>query len=252
MADVERRTAKLDSVELSYEREGRGEPLVLLHGMGGCARDWQHFGRDAFARAYQLIAVDARGHGHSTNALPELTHAQCARDLLALLDRLGLARVRAIGLSMGGNTLLHAASLAPERFASLVVVSAVASYGDEARAIMRGVSLDDRAHPEAEWREMRGRHAHGDDQIRALWRAMRALADDRSDMAFTPADLAKIQARTLVVYGDRDPLCPLAGGELLARAIPNAELWVVPGGGHGPIALEHAAPFAARALAFLR
>jgi pimeloyl-ACP methyl ester carboxylesterase len=252
MAEVERRTAKLASAELSYELEGSGEPLLLLHGMGGCARDWQHFGRDAFARAYRLLAVDARGHGHSTNALPELTHRQCARDLLALLDELGIARARAIGVSMGGNTLLHLATLAPERVHALVVVSAVASYGEEARAIMRGVSADDAAHPEAEWRELRGRHVHGDDQIRALWRAMRALADDRTDQAFTPAELAKIRARTLVVQGDRDPLIPVEHGVALYRALPNAELWVVPNAGHMPVALENAAPFAAKALAFLR
>ncbi|HXZ84112.1 MAG TPA: alpha/beta hydrolase, partial [Myxococcota bacterium] len=58
--------------------------------------------------------------------------------------------------------------------------------------------------------------------------------------------------RTLVVYGDRDPLCPVERGVELYRAIPRAQLWVVPNGGHGPIALERGEPFARQALAFLR
>ena len=99
---------------------------------------------------------------------------------------------------------------------------------------------------------MRGRHRHGDAQIRAIWRAMRALGDDREDMAFGAAELARIGARTLVVYGDRDPICPVERGVELYRGIPRAELWVVPGGGHGPIALEQAEPFAQKVLAFLR
>ena len=56
---------------------------------------------------------------------------------------------------------------------------------------------------------MRGRHHHGDDQIRALWRHVREFADDRDDMNFTAATLSRITARTLIVHGDRDPLYPV-------------------------------------------
>ncbi|HXZ86191.1 MAG TPA: alpha/beta fold hydrolase, partial [Myxococcota bacterium] len=188
---TEIQTVRVNGVELSCEVTGAGAPLLLLHGMGGCAADWRHFGRELLAREYRLVAVDARGHGRSTNPAGEITHRQCARDLQALLDALGIARCRAIGLSMGGNTLLHLATRDPERVSAMVLVSAIASYGDEARAIMRGVSLDD--HPEQEWREMRARHAHGDAQIRAIWRAMRALGDDFEDMAFGPVELARIR-----------------------------------------------------------
>ena len=65
---------------------------------------------------------------------------------------------------------------------------------------------------------------------------MRALADSHDDVSFGPAELARIRARTLVVYGDRDPLYPVEHGVELYRGIPNASLWVVPGGGHVPIA----------------
>ena len=133
---------RVNGIELAFETRGEGPPLLLLHGMGGCAQDWRWFGGDALARAHRTIAVDARGHGHSTNDLPTLSHRQCAADVLALLDALGIARCAAIGLSMGGNTLLHVASLAPERIEAMVLVSATPRFGEQARALMRAVSSE--------------------------------------------------------------------------------------------------------------
>lgn len=240
----------VNGIELHVETRGEGPPLLLLHGMGGSSDDWRWFGRDAFARAHKVIAVDARGHGRSTNDRPEITHRQCAADTTALLDALGIARCSAIGLSMGGNTLLHVASLAPERIEAMVLVSATPRFGEQARAIMRTVSSENRS--EAEWREMRGRHPHGDAQIRAIWAAMRTLADSRDDVNFSAAELGRIRARTLVVYGDRDPLYPLEHALELYRGIPNASLWIVPGGGHGPIAGDDSDEFTRRALRAIR
>src|SRR5688572_3583082 len=57
---------------------------------------------------YRVIVPDLRGHGRSTNPGGAFTFRQCAQDVLALLDGLGLDRTKAIGLSMGAKTLLHA------------------------------------------------------------------------------------------------------------------------------------------------
>jgi pimeloyl-ACP methyl ester carboxylesterase len=241
-------TESVNGIELHYERSGRGEPLLLLHGLTGCAGDWAHAGRDALAERYQLIALDARGHGRSTNPQGTFTHRQCALDTLALLDRLGIRRCKAIGASLGGNTLLHVATLDPERIEAMVVVSATPYFPEQARQIMRGVA---ESPTDAEWRTLRERHVHGDDQIRALWRMQRALAESHDDMNFTPPALSRIRARTLIVYGDRDPLYPVELAVEMYRAIPQAALWVVPGGGHGPIYLDAAAAFVQNALAFL-
>jgi pimeloyl-ACP methyl ester carboxylesterase len=248
--DAAAATASVNGAELYYETRGRGEPLLLLHGMGGCAQDWKHAARDSLAREYRLIAVDLRGHGHSTNPAGTLTHRQCALDVRALLDHLGIRRCKAIGLSMGGNTLLHVATQEPARIDAMVVVSATPYFPEQARAIMRTISPDDR--PPEEWRAMRERHVHGDAQIRALFEAQRDLQHSVDDICFTPPQLARVGARTLVVYGDRDPLYPVELGVELYRSIPRAALWVVPNGGHGPIFLEAAEPFARAALAFLR
>jgi len=89
-------------------------------------------------------------------------------------------------------------------------------------------------------------------QVVALWDWARGLADSYEDMNFTPPALGRITARALVVYGDRDPLYPLEIGVEMYRAIHGSELWVVPGGGHGPVFLEAAGLFAETALTFLR
>jgi pimeloyl-ACP methyl ester carboxylesterase len=238
-----------NGIELYYEVEGDGEPLLLLHGMTGCHEDWQYAGRQDFLRAYRLIAPDARGHGRSTNPEKNITHRQCAHDTLALLDHLGIQRCRAIGVSMGGNILLHMATLQPERIGAMVVVSATMHFPKQARALMRAFPVENQ--PASEWETMRRRHKHGDAQIVALWQQCRALKDSHDDMNFTSADLAQISASTLIVYGDRDPLYPVEMAVEMYRAIPKAALWVVPGGGHGPIFLDATAVFVHAALRHL-
>lgn len=54
-------------------------------------------------------------------------------------------------------------------------------------------------------------------------------------MNFTPPYLSAIQARTLIVQGDRDPLYPVELSIEMAKAIPHSALWIVPNSGHGPV-----------------
>jgi pimeloyl-ACP methyl ester carboxylesterase len=123
-------------------------------------------------------------------------------------------------------------------------------FPEQARTIMRAFPVENQ--PASEWETMRRRHKNGDAQIVALWEQCRALKDSYDDMNFTPADLARISASTLIVYGDRDPLYPVEMAVEMYRAIPSAALWVVPGGGHGPIFLDAAPAFVHAALAHLR
>ena len=225
-AQMKTGTAQINETEMFYETGGSGESLLLLHGGGGCHEDWIHAGRDQFSAEYALIAPDARGHGRSTNPQKTITHRQCALDALALLDHLGIERCKAIGLSMGGNILLHMATLQPDRIEAMVLVSATMYFPEQARAIMRQVPVDNQ--PAAEWETMRKRHKLRDQQIVALWQWQRGMKDSFDDMNFTPPSLARIPASTLIVYGDRDFLYPVE----MYRAIPRAALWVVTNGGH--------------------
>jgi pimeloyl-ACP methyl ester carboxylesterase len=241
-------TVHVNGLQLFYRDSGSGEPLLLLHGFTGSGDDWQHVFTDPIA-GYRIVAPDLRGHGRSTNPSGVFRFADIARDIFALLDGLGIDRVKAIGMSAGANTLLHLATQQPSRITAMIHVSGTPRFPDQARAIMR--TMMEAGRSETEWTEMRGRHHHGDDQIRALWRHAREFADDRDDMNFTPVSLSAITAKTLIVHGDRDPLYPVEQAVELFRGIAGASLWVIPGGGHGPIFGEQAAPFVRTATAFL-
>jgi pimeloyl-ACP methyl ester carboxylesterase len=99
---------------------------------------------------------------------------------------------------------------------------------------------------------MRRSHKRGDQQILDLWKWIRSLQDSYDDVNFTPALLSNIVARTLIIYGDRDPLYPVEMGLELYRAIPQSSLWVVPNGSHGPIFGDAAPQFVQTALKFFR
>jgi len=241
-------TCAINGFDMAYTRHGTGTPLLLLHGFSGCGANWQLVFPDPIA-GHDVVVPDLRGHGNSTNPSGVFTFRQSGADVLALMDALGVEQTKAIGISAGAKTLLHAATAQPSRFEALVLVSATPRFPDTAKAAMRMMTVESR--PPEEWAMMRGWHHHGDDQIRALWRQARAMAETDDDMNFTAARLATIAARTLVVHGDRDPLYPVELAVELYRGIPQSQLWVVPNGGHGPIFGEHAAAFRTEALAFL-
>ena len=239
----------VNGFQLYYEERGDGEPLLLLHGGTGIGADWTLVFTGGDPAGFRVIVPDLRGHGRSTNPSRAFTFRQAAMDMFALLDRLGIRRVKAIGLSMGAKTLLHMATQQPDRVDAMVLVSATPYFPAQARAAMAQLSVD--AFSDAEWAAQRRRHVHGDDQIRMLFEQMRGLKDSHDDMTFTPPLLATIAARTLIVHGDRDPLYPVELAMEMYRSIPSSALWVVPNGGHGPIFGALAAPFVETALAHL-
>jgi pimeloyl-ACP methyl ester carboxylesterase len=199
-----------------------------------------------------MIIPDLRGHGRSTNPNGAFTFRQCAQDVLALLDGLGVERVKAIGLSMGAKTLLHAGTAQPERIDAMVLVSATPRFPDALRAAAAQFTPKafDRLSDE-ERDTLRQRHIHGDDQIRALYAMTRSFATSHDDMAFTREQLGQIAARTLIVHGDRDPYYPVEMALELFHGIPHSALWVVPYGAHGPVFGPLAPAFVRQAVAHL-
>jgi len=240
----------INDFEMHVERYGEGAPLLLLHGGGGAGVNWRLvFDLDAPQHGFELIVPDLRGHGRSTNPSNLITFRQLARDVLALMDRLEIVRLKAIGVSMGAKTLLHVATMAPDRVEAMVLVSAAPHFPDATRAIMRAAA--DVAHSEDEWVLMRRWHVRGDPQIRALWAMGRQFAENRDDMRFSARELGRIRARTLIVHGENDFLYPVSLAEELRAGIPGSELWLVPNGGHGPIFGPMAEPFRQRAIDYL-
>jgi pimeloyl-ACP methyl ester carboxylesterase len=241
-------TIPVNGFEMYYETRGEGEPLVLLHGGGGAGVNWSLVFEES-PHGYRLIVPDLRGHGRSTNPSGEFTFRQSALDVLALLQHLQIQAFKAIGLSLGAKTLLHAATLEPARVEAMVLVSGTPYFPKQARSVMAQMTPENRT--DAEWKQMREWHKHGDEQIRAIWKMLRDMRDSYTDMSFTPPHLSTITARTLIVHGDRDPLYPVELALEMYRAIPRSYLCVVPNGGHGPVFGTAAAHFRATALAFL-
>ena len=241
------RIETLNGVQLYFEVHGSGEPLLLLHGFSGCAQNWAALAAD-WAAHFQLIIPDLRGHGRSSILTKPFRHQDAATDMFALLDHLGIHAVKGLGISGGGNVLLHMATRQPERVKAMVLVSATSYFPAQARSIMR-------QYPEtlpAEQREMLRRwHPGGDKQIQAILASTRSFADSYDDMNFTPPYLSTIKARTLIVQGDRDPLYPVEISVEMAKAIPKSSLWIVPDGGHGAVLGERWPEFQKAAIAFL-
>jgi pimeloyl-ACP methyl ester carboxylesterase len=238
----------LNGVQIYFEVQGSGDPVLVLHGFSGCSQDWATLTPE-FRAGRQLIIPDLRGHGRSTPLDKPFRHDVAARDMIALLDHLGLATFKGLGVSGGGNVLLHLATLQPERVKAMVLVSATSYFPAQARPIMR--QYPDTITGEAR-KVLESRHPGGDAQIDAILASTKAFAESYDDMNFTPPYLSTIQARTLIVQGDRDPLYPVQISVEMAKAIPRSSLWIVPNGGHGPIFGERWPEFLKTASDFLQ
>lgn len=220
-------------ITLHYQEFGRGEPLLLLHGFGMCGKgDWgDHV--DALAKNYRVILPDLRGHGWSTNPSGKFTMRQSAEDIRGLLDKLGLRNIRAMGISAGGMTLLHLTRTYPGYVDTMAVIGATSRFVDQTRKVIRGEIA---APPPKEVTDMfNSCAARGPAQVSALMAQFRGFADSQDDMNLTPADLATITARTLIIHGDRDEFFPVELPVEVYRAIPGSQLWIVPNGDHVPI-----------------
>lgn len=233
-------TLPINGIDLHYTVRGNGEPLILLHGFGSCAAAWSDIA-GKLAEKHKVISVDARGHGQSTNPTGTFTHAQAADDIRALLDALGIEQVRAVGFSSGGMTLLHLATKHPDRLSRMVLVGATTHFPDQARAIMHSVSVATLPPPVLD--NFRQCASRGDDQVRSLVDQFHAFGDTHDDMNLTPADLARIEASTLIIHGDRDEFFPVSIPVAIYQSIPRAALWIVPHGDHSPTAGADEATF---------
>jgi pimeloyl-ACP methyl ester carboxylesterase len=217
--------------QLYFEVHGTGEPLLLLHGFSGSSQDWTP-SPVQWGTEFQLILPDLRGHGRSGILSKPFRHEDAASDMLALLDHLGIRTCKGVGISAGGNVLLHMATKQPERITAMVLVSATPYFPAPARAIMSQYA-DNLSEEQSE--VLRRRHSGGEEQIKAILASTKSFAITYDDLNFTPPLLSTIQARTFIIQGDRDPLYPVELSVELFKSIPNSRLRIVPNSGHGPV-----------------
>jgi|SRR5579864_1035107 len=242
------RIETLNGQQLYFEVHGTGEPLILLHGFSGSSQDWVS-SLAQWGTKFQFILPDLRGHGRSGILSKPFRHEEAASDMFALLDHLKITACKAVGISAGGNILLHMATKQPYRITAMVLVSATPYFPAQARPLMDQYpdSL-----PEQQWEILRRRHPGGDAQIKAILASTKSFATSYDDLNFTPPLLSTIQARTFIIQGDRDPLYPLELSVEMAKAIPNSRLWIVPNGGHGPVIAARWPEFIQASSAFLK
>lgn len=114
----------VNSVRLAvWERPGNGTPILFAHATGFHARCWnQTISRLPGRHCY---AVDLRGHGESSKSDPPYYWSQFGRDIAALAHRAGWSGLVGAGHSMGGHSLTTASILAPDLFASLLLIDPV-------------------------------------------------------------------------------------------------------------------------------
>lgn len=114
-------TIGIDGLTFHYaDWGGSGPPLVMLHGLSGHSRTWDHTAA-ALSDQYHVLALDQRGHG-DTDWAPEYGLRQMANDLLGFLDGLELRTVTLMGLSMGGLVSFVFAAAHPDRVERMVIL----------------------------------------------------------------------------------------------------------------------------------
>jgi esterase len=115
------RNVGIDGLTFHYvDWGGAGSPLVMLHGLSGHARTWDHTAA-ALTDRFHVLALDQRGHG-DTEWAPQYGLRPMDQDLLGFLDALGLPEVTLMGLSMGGLVSFVFAAAHPDRVARMVIM----------------------------------------------------------------------------------------------------------------------------------
>lgn len=227
-----------NNVHLNYVEAGAGQPpRLILHGLGGSHEMWLPL-LPALARSRRVIAGDHRGHGASDKPGGAYTVDLFARDWVAALDALGVARAHVLGLSLGGAVAMRLAADHPQRVAKLILQDTWAHpHPDFIAQLETRLALleggDVRAYADAAIAQVfSDEYARTHPDVMDAYRARAAKADPAALAAAVGAcvahdmrgALARITAPALVVVGARDRLTPAAHAEYLAAAIPGARL----------------------------
>jgi len=237
-----------DGARIYWERQGSGEPVLLIMGLGSNAYGW-HRTLPWLSERYETIVFDNRGTGRSDVPAGAYSIAQMAADAAAVLDAAGHETAHVIGASLGGMVAQRFALTYPERLRSLVLVcttpggrnaarasddvlAALAQGGEDPSTVYRRNAWflygDDTRenHPDRIEEDIAYRARIPTEAIGYFGQLQAAMRHDAWD------EVPAISVPTLVVHGDADLLVPPENGRLLAERIPAAELVLVPGGGH--------------------
>jgi pimeloyl-ACP methyl ester carboxylesterase len=247
---------------ITYRSAGHGPVLLLIHGIAGSSATWDDV-VPWLAEKYCVIAPDLLGHGRSAKPRGDYSLGAYASGIRDLLGVLGHERASIVGHSLGGGVAMQLAYQFPERCERLVLVSS-GGLGSEVHAILRTAAL-----PGAEWvlpllcaagvrdcvdaaARFLGRVGlRAAPDLEEMWMGFRSLGDAESRQAFihtlrtivdtkgqrvSAADRLYLASElpTLIVWGERDPMIPVAHGRAAHAAIAGSRLEIFPESGHFP------------------
>ncbi len=253
---------------MKFEVTGKpGAPAIVLSaGLGGA---WAFWGPqlDVLRENFRVVQFDHRGTGANRQALRQgYAIADMADDALAVMDEAGIATAHFMGHALGGLVGLEIARRAPARLGRLVLVNAWAkadrqsercfdirigilqAQGPAAYVAAQPLFLHTAPYLSANSEKIDAEIAHGTAHFQGADTILKRIAALRAFDARD--DLPAISAPTLVVAALDDLLVPYTASEALAGGLPNAQLWLMPMGGHA-CCVEHPVSFNARVMAFL-
>jgi pimeloyl-ACP methyl ester carboxylesterase len=231
-------------IQMYYEMVGKGEPILLLHGLGSNTDSWQ-FQRGPFAEQYEVILADVRGHGRTSKPPGPYSVPQFSEDVVALLAGLGVTAVHIVGLSMGGMIGFQMAVDHPEKVKSLTVINSgpelVARTFQDRKMIWQrklvvnlfsmekiATTIGGRLFPEPEQAEARRLFVAGFQQNdKATYKAATNALLGWS----VREHIGQIQCPVLVISADQD-YTPVSAKEAYVAELPNARLVVIQNARH--------------------
>lgn len=202
-------------ISLHFVEQGRGKPLILLHGNGEDGGYFKHQ-IDCFSADYRVIAIDTRGHGQSPRGEKPFTIVQFAEDLHDFMDEKGIAKAILLGFSDGGNIALTFALKYPERVERMIV--------DGANLFPSGVK------PLYQWPIELGY------RIARFFSKKSDKAKQNAEMLglmvnephIDPVELTRLTMPVLVVAGTKD-MIKESHTRLIHNSLPNAQLVILEG-----------------------
>jgi pimeloyl-ACP methyl ester carboxylesterase len=251
-------------IELWYEQQGSGSPIILLHAFAVSGEIWYPQSTALVASGYRAISVDLRGHGHSPAPKDPYTIRQMADDVRCLIDHLQLDSVYLVGLSMGGRIALQIAIDHPSVVTALLLVSTktdpIQIAREELQRLLHRAEQDGAAEAVKEWyarisyRRLTEIEPDFMERMLAVWQdkakeGFTGAAHALLNMETLTPHLAEIRIPTLAIAGELDEAChPYI--DLYHRSMPRCYTSIIPRAGHF-VNLEQIEAFNQRMLEFL-
>jgi pimeloyl-ACP methyl ester carboxylesterase len=222
--------ATINGLRMYYEEHGSGPVLLLLHGGGSTVQTSFGVIMPALARRHRVIAPEQQAHGRSGDRDGALSFQQMADDTAALLAHLGVRQADVLGFSTGGFIAMQLAIRHPRLVGRLILCSSFYARAGMPPQFWQGFAHATMADMPEPLRKAFIAAAPSPAEVPVRFAKQVALMESFRDLP--EASLRSIVARSLVMVGDRDVMSVEHAAQM-RRLLPNAELAVMPGSGHG-------------------